>query len=167
MAFCGTLYVLDEPSIGLHPVDTARLITILEQLRDQGNTVVVVEHDLEVMRAADWLIELGPAAGHLGGELLAQGSAQDLTQIAGSLTGKYLTGQSRVERDRPDRGTGKKYLVLEGCRENNLKDLKIQIPLHRLAVVTGVSGSGKSTLVHKTLYNALARFFRRFEGTGR
>ncbi len=158
---CGTLYVLDEPSIGLHAADTARLIQVLERLRDQGNCVVVVEHDLEVMKAADWLIELGPGAGKLGGELMAQGNAQDLIQTPGSLTGKYLSGAFRVERERPLRPPPQKFIVLKGCRENNLKNLDVSFPLDRLVVVTGVSGSGKSTLVHKTLYESLSRIFYR------
>lgn len=158
---CGTLYVLDEPSIGLHAADTQRLIRVLEQLRDQGNCVVVVEHDLEVMRAADWLVELGPGAGRRGGELIAQGTAHQLEKVEGSLTGKYLSGAFRVERTRPLRSPAKRYLKLVGCRENNLKDLTIEIPLDRFVVVTGMSGSGKSTLVHKTLYNALSKIFYR------
>jgi excinuclease ABC subunit A len=165
---CGTLYVLDEPSIGLHASDTSRLIRIIERLRDQGNAVVVVEHDLEVMRAADWLVELGPGAGSKGGELMAQGSVQDLIGTPGSVTGKYLSGDFRVQRDRPARGPGKRFLSLHGCRENNLKNLHIDFPLDRLVVVTGVSGSGKSTLVHKTLYNALAKIFHQgTESSGR
>jgi excinuclease ABC subunit A len=162
---CGTLYVLDEPSIGLHAVDTARLIRILERLRDQGNSVVVVEHDLEVMRAADWLVELGPGAGHRGGELMAQGTAEDVIKIPGSITGKYLSGAFRVDRDRAPRPPTKKYITLQGCRENNLKNIDIDFPVHRLTVVTGVSGSGKSTLVHKTLFNALSRLFYRSTDT--
>jgi excinuclease ABC subunit A len=165
---CGTLYVLDEPSIGLHAADTARLIQVLERLRDQGNSVVVVEHDLEVMKAADWLVELGPGAGNRGGELMAQGSANDLIQIRGSLTGKYLSGAFRVERDRPPRPAAKRMLSLQGCRENNLKNINVEFPLDRLVVVTGVSGSGKSTLVHKTLYQTLSRlFYRTVDSAGR
>jgi excinuclease ABC subunit A len=158
---CGTLYVLDEPSIGLHAADTARLIRVLERLRDQGNTVVVVEHDLEVMKTADWLVELGPGAGHRGGELVAQGDSKTLQRIPGSVTGKYLSGAFSVRRTRAPRPAPKRFLKLTGCRENNLKNLKVEFPLDRLVVVTGVSGSGKSTLVHKTLYNALSRLFYR------
>jgi excinuclease ABC subunit A len=158
---CGTLYVLDEPSIGLHAADTARLIRVLERLRDQGNTVVVVEHDLEVMKTADWLVELGPGAGHRGGELVAQGDSKTLQRIPGSITGKYLSGAFSVRRTRAARSAPKRFLKLTGCRENNLKNLTIEFPLDRLVVVTGVSGSGKSTLVHKTLFNALSRLFYR------
>jgi excinuclease ABC subunit A len=158
---CGTLYVLDEPSIGLHAADTARLIRVLERLRDQGNTVVVVEHDLEVMKTADWLVELGPGAGHRGGDLVAQGDSKTLQRIPGSVTGKYLAGTFSVRRTRAPRPEPKRFLKLTGCRENNLKNLNVEFPLDRLVVVTGVSGSGKSTLVHKTLYNALSRLFYR------
>jgi excinuclease ABC subunit A len=158
---CGTLYVLDEPSIGLHAADTKKLIRILERLRDQGNTVVVVEHDLEVMRSADWLVELGPGAGRRGGEMVAQGSASDLIATAGSVTGKYLSGAFSIQRERPWRSPAKRSLRIVGCRENNLKELTVEFPLDRFVVVTGVSGSGKSTLVHKTLFNALSRLFYR------
>jgi excinuclease ABC subunit A len=156
---CGTLYILDEPSIGLHAADTARLIRVLHRLRDQGNTVVVVEHDLEVMKNADWLVELGPGAGKRGGELVAQGTAQDLARVAGSVTGKYLNGDFTVERVRSPRAPARRFLKLSGCREHNLKDIDVEIPLDRFVVVTGVSGSGKSTLVHKTLFNGLSKIF--------
>ncbi len=158
---CGTLYVLDEPSIGLHASDTDRLIGVLQRLRDQGNTVVVVEHDLEVMKAADWLIELGPGAGRRGGELMAQGTAGDLERISGSVTGKYLSGAFTLEPSKPPRGHARRAIKLTGCRENNLQNIDVEFPLDRFVVVTGVSGSGKSTLVHKTLYNSLSRLFYR------
>lgn len=158
---CGTLYVLDEPSIGLHAADTQRLIRVLKNLRDQGNTVVVVEHDLEVMRAADWLVELGPGAGRRGGELMAQGASRDLVATSGSLTGKYLSGAFTVERGRPLRTASKRTLKITGCREHNLKSITVDFPLDRFTVVTGVSGSGKSTLIHRTLYNSLSRIFYR------
>jgi excinuclease ABC subunit A len=156
---CGTLYVLDEPSIGLHAADTDRLIRVLERLRDQGNTVVVVEHELAVMKKADWLVEMGPGAGYRGGELVAQGPAAVLEAIPTSVTGKYLNGTARVTRPRSWRSEPKRWLDLKGCRENNLKNIDVRIPLDRFVVVTGVSGSGKSTLVHKTLHNALFRLF--------
>ncbi len=156
---CGTLYVLDEPSIGLHASDTQRLIGVLQRLRDQGNTVVVVEHDLDVMSHADWLVELGPGAGHRGGELVSQGTRDMLMQSPQSLTGKYLSGQAKLTRTRGDRGTPKKWLRLTGCRENNLKNAMAEFPLERFVVVTGVSGSGKSTLVHRILHDALAKLF--------
>lgn len=165
---CGTLYVLDEPSIGLHAADTNRLIRILSRLRDQGNSVVIVEHDLGVMKAADWLIELGPGAGRQGGELIAQGRAQDLMNTRGSVTGKYLSGVFRIDRQRALRKPAQKFIRLEGCQEHNLKKIDVDFPLNRLVVVTGVSGSGKSTLVHKTLYLALAKmFYRNHENAGK
>jgi excinuclease ABC subunit A len=156
---CGTLYILDEPSIGLHASDTDRLIGVLKRLRDQGNTVVVVEHDLEVMKAADWLVELGPQAGRNGGSLVAQGTAATLSAMPTSVTGKYLSGEKRIERIRSPRPEPKRWLKFTGCKENNLKEIDVDIPLDRLVVVSGVSGSGKSTLVHKTIYNALAKMF--------
>lgn len=165
---CGTLYVLDEPSIGLHASDTQKLIQILKTLKNQGNTVVVVEHDLEVMKAADWLIELGPGAGSRGGELIAAGSSQEIEKIPGSLTGKYLSGSFQLRRTRNPRPPARRLLKLTGCRENNLKDIDVEFPLDRLVVVTGVSGSGKSTLVHQTLYQSLSRlFYKTNEPTGR
>jgi excinuclease ABC subunit A len=156
---CGTLYVLDEPSIGLHAADTDRLIKILERLRDQGNTVVVVEHDLEVMKRADWLLEMGPGAGRRGGELVIQGTSEKLISSSDSVTGKYLSGETVLRRNRPARGPVRRALTLQGCSENNLQHVTVEVPLDRFVVVTGVSGSGKSTLIHKTLYQALARLF--------
>lgn len=156
---CGTLYVLDEPSIGLHAADTDRLICVLKDLRDQGNSVVIVEHDLEIMRAADWLVELGPAAGRRGGDLICQGTPDKLMTYPTSLTGKYLSGSFTLKRSHPQRSPAKRVLKMTGCRENNLKKIDIEFPLNRFVVVTGVSGSGKSTLVHKTLYRALERVF--------
>jgi excinuclease ABC subunit A len=150
---------LDEPSIGLHASDTDRLIRVLHRLRDQGNTVVVVEHDLEVMRQADHLIELGPGAGSKGGELIAQGSSEILIRTPGSVTGKYLSGSFSIPRPARPRAPSLRKLKLVGCRENNLKNLTVEIPLDRFVVVTGVSGSGKSTLVHKTLHAALSKLF--------
>jgi excinuclease ABC subunit A len=158
---CGTLYILDEPSIGLHAADTDRLIRVLHRLRDQGNTVVVVEHDLEVMKNADYLVELGPGAGRRGGELIAQGTAEELIQTAGSLTGKYLSGAFSVKRPRPWKTPPRRWMKITGCRENNLKNIDVEFPLDRFVVVTGVSGSGKSTLVHKTLHQALSQLFNR------
>src|SRR5262249_43247081 len=139
---CGTLYVLDEPSIGLHASDTARLIGILQRLRDQGNTVVVVEHDLEVIRSADWLVELGPGAGQRGGEVIAHGPAATLQGTAGSVTGKYLTGDYDLAPGRAPRGAARKALKITGCREHNLQGVDLEIPLERFVTVTGVSGSG-------------------------
>jgi excinuclease ABC subunit A len=151
----GALYVLDEPSIGLHPRDTQRLIDILKSLRDLGNTVLVVEHDPETIRAADCVIDLGPGAGELGGKILFAGNYDALLQDQKSLTGRYLSGELRipvpVNRHKP-RG---KFLRLFGATLHNLQNVDLMVPLHTLTVVSGVSGSGKSTLVHDVLYRAL------------
>ncbi len=153
----GVTYILDEPSIGLHPRDNTRLIRTLERLRDTGNTVVVVEHDEETMRAADWIVDFGPGPGRLGGELVAQGSVADLAAETLSETGAFLSGRKRIpmpqERRRP---TGKSLKVL-GVEHHNLKGLDVEIPLGLLVCVTGVSGSGKSSLVNDVLATALAR----------
>jgi excinuclease ABC subunit A len=153
----GVLYVLDEPSIGLHHRDNGRLLKALEELRDLGNTVLVVEHDEETIRRADYVIDLGPGAGRHGGELVAQGTPAEIIKVARSLTGAYISGQARIEM-RSDRRTpnGAGITVL-GARENNLKNLDATFPLGVITVVTGVSGSGKSTLVNDILYRALAR----------
>lgn len=163
---CGTLYVLDEPSIGLHAADASRLIKILCDLRDMGNTVVVVEHDLATMRAADYLIELGPGAGKRGGEIIAQGIPSEFEKIPGSLTGKYLSDAFKIERLRPARTPARTFLKITKCRENNLKNISVDFPLERFVIVTGVSGSGKSTLIHKTLYQALNKIFNDSHGLG-
>jgi excinuclease ABC subunit A len=152
----GTLYVLDEPSIGLHHRDTARLIKILYDLRDLGNTILVVEHDAEIMHAADRIIDLGPGAGENGGRVIATGSYDELLSNPASLTGRYLSGELRIPVPPARRtGTGKK-LEVGGARAHNLKKVSVAIPLGMLVCITGVSGSGKSTLVHDVLYNALA-----------
>lgn len=155
---CGTLYVLDEPSIGLHPVDTDRLIRVLKDLRDQGNTLVVVEHDLEVMRAADQLIELGPFAGRNGGKLIANAPRSEFIQHPEALTAAYLSGKNKIEIAKPNPiDSSTQFLKLTGCREHNLKEIDVQFPVGRWTIVTGVSGSGKSTLIHDTLYRAMAK----------
>ena len=154
----GVLYILDEPSIGLHQRDNRRLLDTLEQLRDMGNTVLVVEHDEETMRTADWLVDLGPGAGVLGGWVVAHGTPDEIMRHPRSLTGKYLSGKLEVVspngRRRPTNG---KWLILEGARQNNLKDLQVRFPLELFTCVTGVSGSGKSSLVSQTLHPALAQ----------
>jgi excinuclease ABC subunit A len=153
----GVLYVLDEPSIGLHPRDNDRLLGTLEKLRDLGNTVLVVEHDQETIERADYVIDLGPGAGRLGGEVVAAGSAADVAHTKESLTGQYLSGRREIAVPDVRRlGNGKKISV-KNATEHNLKDVSIDIPLGMLVVVTGVSGSGKSTLVNDILYRALSK----------
>jgi excinuclease ABC subunit A len=156
----GVLYVLDEPSIGLHQRDNARLIATLQGMRDLGNSVLVVEHDEETIRAADWVIDLGPGAGIHGGELVAEGTPDEVAADPESLTGRYLRGELAVPVP-PERRDGHGELVVEGARENNLKDLTVEFALGAFNVVTGVSGSGKSTLVNEILYKALAAYFFR------
>jgi excinuclease ABC subunit A len=153
-----SLYILDEPSIGLHSRDTARLIEVLKNLRDLGNTVVVVEHDDMMMREADHIIDMGPLASHLGGEVVAVGHADDLMENDLSLTGKYLSGKLSIEAPKTLR-KGINHIRIEGARQNNLKDVSVSFPLNTLCVVTGVSGSGKTTLVKQTLYPALMKHF--------
>ncbi len=154
----GVLYVLDEPSIGLHQRDNARLLATLKRLRDLGNTVIVVEHDEEAIREADHLVDMGPAAGANGGRIIASGKPEDVLRVPESVTGQYLTGfrQIAVPRQRRAGHRGQRIRV-RGARGNNLKDVSVDIPLGTLACVTGVSGGGKSTLVIETLYKALAR----------
>ncbi|MGC2581875.1 MAG: excinuclease ABC subunit UvrA, partial [Acidobacteriaceae bacterium] len=162
----GALYVLDEPSIGLHPRDTARLIRILDELRDLGNTILVVEHDPDVLRSADYLLDLGPGAGEFGGKVLAAGTVEEVSANPASITGKYLSGQLTIpvptRRHAP--GSSKEWLRVKGARAHNLKGIDVDIPLNLLVAITGVSGSGKSTLVHEVLYRAIAHRLGRTEG---
>lgn len=153
----GVLYVLDEPSIGLHPRDNDRLLRTLQGLRDVGNTVLVVEHDEETIRAADWIVDLGPGAGEHGGEVVCQGSVDHILACPDSQTGAYLSGRKRIPLPKQRRAGNGKWLTLVGARQNNLKNITVRIPLGKLICITGVSGSGKSTLTIETLYNALAR----------
>jgi excinuclease ABC subunit A len=154
----GSLYVLDEPSIGLHPRDTHRLIDILEHLRDIGNTVLVVEHEEDMMRRADWIVDLGPGAGRNGGHVVAKCPPADVEKHPDSLTGAYLSGRKRIPVPAERRAINPKDVIrLENARQHNLKRLDVEFPLGMLVCVTGVSGSGKSTLVHDTLYNGLAK----------
>jgi excinuclease ABC subunit A len=160
----GALYVLDEPSIGLHTRDTARLIRILEDLRDLGNTILVVEHDADVLRSADHLLDLGPGAGEFGGKLLAEGLLAEIEANPNSLTGRYLSGQISIPVPTRRRAPGREKLVLRGVEANNLRAVDVDIPLGLLVAITGVSGSGKSTLVHQVLYRAVARALGQTDG---
>ncbi len=153
----GTLYVLDEPSIGLHPRDNARLIKILENLRDIGNTVLVVEHDEETMRAADHIVDIGVHAGEFGGELVFEGNFTNLLKSKESLTAKYLRGDAAIKVPQKRRAVTKRAIEIIGAREHNLRDISVSIPLDMLVAITGVSGSGKSTLVHDILYAGLKK----------
>ncbi len=156
----GVLYVLDEPSIGLHQRDNARLIGTLQGMRDLGNSVLVVEHDEETIRAADWVVDLGPGAGIHGGEVVAEGEPARLEKSRASLTGRYLSGKRAIDVP-ARRSPNSDHLVIRGARHHNLKDLTVQFPLGTFIVVTGVSGSGKSSLINDILYRALARHFYR------
>jgi excinuclease ABC subunit A len=160
----GALYVLDEPSIGLHTRDTARLIHILEELRDLGNTILVVEHDADILRAGDHLLDLGPGAGEFGGKLLAEGILAEIEANPNSLTGRYLSGKISIPVPTRRRAPGRERLMLRGARANNLHGLDVEIPLGMLVAITGVSGSGKSTLVHQVLYRAVARALGQADG---
>ncbi|MBN2681137.1 MAG: excinuclease ABC subunit UvrA [Bacteroidales bacterium] len=162
----GSLYILDEPSIGLHPRDTQQLINVLADLRDLGNTVLVVEHDEEIMRASDYIIDMGPEAGRFGGELVFQGKVSEIESATNSLTAGYLTGRLKIQ---PPENTRKwnNFIEVIGARENNLKNFSVKFPLNIMTVVTGVSGSGKSTLVNKILFLGLRKFMGGFgEKTG-
>jgi excinuclease ABC subunit A len=152
----GVLYVLDEPSIGLHPRDNGRLLETLAKLRDMGNTVLVVEHDAETIRRADYVIDLGPGAGRLGGKLVAAGNPAQIAANPDSLTGRYLSGALEIAAPLEIRSPGDKKLVIRGARQHNLKNIDVEVPLGLLTVVTGVSGSGKSTLINEILYRKLA-----------
>ncbi len=153
----GVLYILDEPSIGLHQRDNARLIRTLERLRDLGNTLIVVEHDEETMRAADWIVDMGPGAGEHGGRVVGEGPIETIMATQDSLTGQFLSGAREVAVPSERRAGNGKWIRIVGARENNLKNITAEIPLGRLVVITGVSGSGKSSLITSTLYPALSQ----------
>lgn len=157
----GVVYILDEPSIGLHQRDNARLLGTLKHLRDLGNTLIVVEHDEETMMEADYIVDIGPKAGVHGGEIVAVGTAQQIMKKKNSITGAYLSGRKRIPVPKERRGTNGKWLKVKGAQENNLKNLDIEIPLGILTCVTGVSGSGKSSFVNEILYKRLARDLNR------
>jgi len=152
----GTLYVLDEPSIGLHSRDTHRLIKILHNLRDLGNTILVVEHDRDVMQASDTILDLGPGAGENGGKLIAKGTYNQIQQMPGSLTGRYLSDELQIQIPSSRRKPGSQQIKIYGARAHNLKRIDLEVPLRMLVAITGVSGSGKSTLLHDVLYQALS-----------
>ncbi|HEV2116367.1 MAG TPA: excinuclease ABC subunit UvrA [Terriglobales bacterium] len=162
----GTLYVLDEPSIGLHSRDTNRLIHILHDLRDLGNTILVVEHDPEIMLASDRILDLGPGAGENGGKVIASGTYEQIKRTPTSLTGRYLAHELRIQPPNQRRQPGARKLRIVGARAHNLKAIDVTIPLGMIVAITGVSGSGKSTLVHDVLYQALAAVKRQANGSG-
>jgi excinuclease ABC subunit A len=156
----GMLYVLDEPSIGLHPSDNRKMIRTLRQLRDIGNTVIVVEHDKETIRAADHIIEIGPGPGVHGGHVTAEGDIEAITENPRSLTGHYLSGRREIALPEHRRSRGDAVLTVRGARENSLRDIDVEIPLGLFVCITGVSGSGKSTFVNEILYKKLYLVFR-------
>ncbi len=153
----GVLYVLDEPSIGLHQRDNRRLIETLVRLRDLGNTLIVVEHDEDTIRTADWVVDIGPGAGEHGGQIVVSGSVADLLAHPDSVTGQYLTGKRKIEVPETRRPIQERVITVHGASEHNLRNVTVEFPLGCLVAVTGVSGSGKSTLVNDVLYNVLAR----------
>jgi excinuclease ABC subunit A len=155
----GVLYVLDEPTIGMHSRDTPRLVGMLRALRDLGNTVLVIEHDLEVIAAADWVVDFGPGAGRLGGQIVAQGAPANVAREPASITGQYLAGTARIPLPAARRPAGDQALTVRGARQHNLKDVTVAFPLHTLTAVTGVSGSGKSTLMFDILDRAARQRF--------
>ncbi|MFA6701115.1 MAG: excinuclease ABC subunit UvrA [Dysgonamonadaceae bacterium] len=155
----GSLYILDEPSIGLHSRDTQKLINVLKELKKLGNTVIVVEHDEEIIRAADYILDIGPKAGRLGGEVMYQGKVSELTKNSNSYTVKYLTGEEKIVIPKVRRKWNN-YIEVKGARQNNLKNINVKFPLNVMTVVTGVSGSGKSSLVNDVLFNALQHHYK-------
>ncbi|WDP90406.1 MAG: excinuclease ABC subunit UvrA [Desulfobacter sp.] len=155
----GVLYILDEPSIGLHQRDNIKLLSTLKHLRDIGNTLLIVEHDQETMEESDWIVDIGPGAGHLGGQIVAQGTPEQIRNNPASITGKFLTGREAIslpKKRRTPKSMGNKWITICGAAENNLKNITAKIPVGLLSAVTGVSGAGKSTLINQILYPALA-----------
>ena len=155
-ALSGVLYVLDEPSIGLHQRDNDKLIATLKNLRDPGNTVIVVEHDEDTMRSADYIVDVGPGAGVHGGEIVAAGSVKDICKAKRSITGDYLSGRKRIAVPQTRRTGNGNFLTVKGARENNLRNIDVRFPLGEFVCVTGISGSGKSSLINEILYKTLA-----------
>lgn len=153
----GVLYILDEPSIGLHQRDNDRLISTLAHMRDLGNTLIVVEHDEDTMMAADYIIDIGPGAGIHGGQVMAQGTPEEIMKDPNSLTGEYLSGRKFIPVTAKRRPTDDRWVEIRGAKENNLKNVNVKIPLGVFTAVTGVSGSGKSSLINEILYKSLAR----------
>jgi len=157
----GVLYICDEPTVGLHPADDYRLIETLKKLRDLGNTIIVVEHDEAMMRAADFIIDMGPGAGEHGGEIVVTGTIDDIMACTASSTGNYLSGRKTIPLDKEHRTGSGNQIVIRGARQNNLKNIDVRIPLGKLVCITGVSGSGKSTLIGDILHKKLAQTFYR------
>ena len=155
----GVLYVLDEPTIGLHQRDNAKLIATLKKLRELGNSLIIVEHDEEVIRSSDWVLDLGPGAGNHGGKVVASGNVEDVSKSVESVTGQYLTGVLLVTRPKDKRRSANKFITVLRAEENNLKNIDVSFPLGCLTLVTGVSGSGKSTLVNDILFRGLSAHF--------
>ncbi len=164
-ALMGVLYILDEPSIGLHQRDNDKLLGTLKKLRDIGNTVIVVEHDEDTMRAADYIVDIGPGAGVHGGEIVATGTVKDIEKCEGSMTGQYLSGKRSIPLPESRRKGNGKFLTVKGAQQNNLKNINVKIPLGKFVCVTGVSGSGKSSLINEILYKHLARELNRAKCT--